>query len=138
MPLEVHPITEADFPDFVRISVAAFQDGMASKLSPKPAPPEYIEQEVKKHIKCQGEEPDTVFLKVIDTDLDGKMIACCKWRINEKERTEEQIKVQIPVPGKDKEGNQAAIDFMNHLAESRLKWMGTKPFYCELLLVLML
>jgi hypothetical protein len=59
------------------------------------------------------------------------MIAGAKWRINKHERTEDQIQVQLPKPGKEQEGNQASIDFMNHLAQSRLKWMGTKPFYCK-------
>ncbi|KAF2181598.1 acyl-CoA N-acyltransferase [Zopfia rhizophila CBS 207.26] len=129
MPLELHPMVESDLPDFVRIQFAAFKGGMASKLTPKPRSPQKEQKMVEKHIKSFKEDPDAHYLKVIDTDLGGKIISCAKWRINLKERTEEEIQVQLPKPGKDEEGNQAAIDFMNYLTESRVEWMGGKPFY---------
>ena len=132
MPLELHPITEADFPDFVRIQFDAFQGGIAGKLM-QDRSPEAQRKSVEKQIKCYQEEKDCHFIKVIDTDLDGKLIAGGKWRINEKERTEEEIEIMIPTPGPEQEGNQGAIDFMDYLSEARRKWMGTKPFYCECL-----
>lgn len=131
MPLEVHPMTEADFPDFVYIQNRAFRNGMASKLAPKPVTPEYIQNSIEKHIKCQRAEPDVHYMKAIDTNLGGRMIAGAKWRINEKEQTEEDFQRMLPIPGKDEEGNQAAQDFRNYLVDARKRWMGTKPFFCR-------
>ena len=131
MPLEVRPVTEEDVADFSRIQYIAFSDGIASFLSPRPAPPDYLPQQIEKNLKSMREEPDCHFMKVVDTDLGGKIIAGAKWRINREERTEEQIQIQLPKPGKEQEGNEAAIQFMNHLARQRQRWMGTKPFYCK-------
>ncbi|KAH7131887.1 acyl-CoA N-acyltransferase [Dendryphion nanum] len=136
MPLEVHPVTESDFKDFVDIQYGAFSGGMASKLNPPPITPEHLQKSIEKHIKNAQDEPDLHFMKVIDTDLNGKMIAGAKWRINHEERTEEQVRlVQIPTPGPEYEGNQAAKDFLKFLAHVRTTWMGTKPFYFLHLLV---
>jgi hypothetical protein len=131
MPLEVHPCTPADFPDFVRIQCAAFSGGIASYIIPTPVTDEWIANRIAEHTKKSTNEPDARYLKVIDTDKDGKMIACAKWRINEKERTEEEIQGQLPVPGKEEEGRPAAQDFMRYLNESRREFMGTAPFYCK-------
>lgn len=131
MPLEVHPFVEADFADFVPLQYSAFKAGIAQKLNPGPHTPESIQKSIQKQIESFRSEPDLRFVKVIDTDLGGKLIAGAKWRINETERTEEQIQVQIPTPTPEQEDNQAAKDFLAYLAEARKKWMGTKPFYCE-------
>jgi hypothetical protein len=104
---------------------------MVTLLYPQPMTKEYIEHAVEKHLKSHREESDVVYLKVIDTSLGGKMIACAKWRINFRERTEEQIQSQLPKPGPDEEGRPAAIDFMNYLTDVRRKYMGTKPFVCK-------
>ncbi|KAF2242637.1 hypothetical protein BU26DRAFT_534674 [Trematosphaeria pertusa] len=135
MPLELHPVVESDFPDFVRIQVAAFNNGMTAYLVPRPVSEDWIEKSVDKHIKCFRAEPDCRFLKVIDTEQSGRMIAVAKWRINEKERTEEQIQPMLPVPGEEQEGNPAAQDFMWYLNRVRREFMGTKPFYFLHLLV---
>jgi len=91
----------------------------------------HINKSVDKHIKSFRGENDITYLKVIDTDLDGQMIAGAKWRINQKERTEEQIQPMLPVPGADEDGKQAMIDFMWYLYKVRREYMGTKPFYCK-------
>lgn len=86
---------------------------------------------VEKHTKSASSEPDVTYLKVVDTELGDKMIACAKWRINEKERTEEQIQSMISVPEEKEKDRPAARDFMNYLAWARKEFMGTKPFACE-------
>lgn len=135
MPLEVHPITqESEVAEFARIQIASFTGGggITALLTPNPLPPEYLEKAIQKHVKSWREEPDVQYLKVIDTDLGGKMIAGAKWRINEKERTEEQIQGMLPVPGPDEEGRPAVQDFMRFLNRARREYMGTKPFYGKL------
>ena len=91
MPLELHPMTESDMADMVRIQQIAFREGIASLLSTGPPTPESTQKDIEKNLKTFREEPDFHFLKVIDTDLDGKMIACAKWRINEKERDRKSV-----------------------------------------------
>lgn len=135
MPLEVHPCAEADFADLMRIQAAAFSTGIASFLTPRPVTEEWIQKTIEKTVKASKTEPDVRFMKVIDTEKGGKMIACAKWRINEKERTEEQIKGQLPVPGKDEEGRPAAQEFMWYLNRVRREHMGTKPCCCKLMLL---
>lgn len=91
----------------------------------------YINKSIDKHIKSMREEKDVAYLKVIDTELDNQIIACAKWRINQKERTEEEIQSMLPVPSADEADKQAATDFMWYLNRVRREFMGTKPFYCE-------
>ncbi|KAF1935176.1 hypothetical protein EJ02DRAFT_460598 [Clathrospora elynae] len=132
MPLQVHPITsEADLVEFYRIQTSAFAagGGIATLLIPNPITPDYIQTSIDKHIKSLREEPDVTYLKVIDTDMGGKMIACAKWRINHEERTEEQIQSMLPIPGKEMEGRLGAQEFMSFLCRARKEYMGTKPFY---------
>jgi hypothetical protein len=133
MPLQVHRITSpTDFENFVGIQIAAFANGggITSLLTPNPITDEYIQEFTGKHIKSWREEPDVVYLKVIDTDLNGKMIAGAKWRINEQERSEEEAKKMYPVPDEKDKGRQGLLDFMAFLSRVRKEYMGTKPFYC--------
>ncbi|CCT61081.1 hypothetical protein IAQ61_001638 [Plenodomus lingam] len=132
MPLELQPCTEPDLVDFTRIMNSAFSSlghGMMQLLIPNPMPDDHLEKSIEKHVKSFREEEDVTYLKIIDTDLNGKMIAGAKWRINKTERTEEQIQKMLPVPGKDEEGRPAAQDFMWFLHRVRKEYMGTKPFY---------
>ncbi|KAL6709646.1 hypothetical protein ACN47E_001074 [Coniothyrium glycines] len=131
MPLEVHKCEESDIADFVRIQVDSFDygGGITAILAPTPRPDDYISKNIDKHLKSLKDERDVTYLKVIDTDLGGKMIAGAKWRINEKERSEEEVKKTLPVPGKDEEGRLGVQDFMWFLNRARWQYMKTKPFY---------
>lgn len=100
MPLEVHPIiSEDDLVTFVQIQMAAFAGGggITAILTPSPMPDDYVQKTINRHVKSWRDEPDITYLKVIDTDLGGKMIAGAKWRINEKGRTQEEVEKTLPV-----------------------------------------
>jgi hypothetical protein len=135
MPLEVHPCVESDFADFSRIYTLAFSSGLASYITPRPVTEKWRKRNIEKMIKSFKTEPDVRYIKVIDTEKDGKMIACAKWRLNEKERTEEQIQSMLPVPGADEEGRPAAQDFLWYLHRVRREYMGTKPYNCKHVLI---
>ncbi|KAL5122031.1 hypothetical protein ACEQ8H_000247 [Pleosporales sp. CAS-2024a] len=136
MPLELQICQEHDLPSFVRIQLSAFSagGGMTTLLKPDPLPADWGEKALQRHLTSLREERDVVFLKVIDTELrddDGQsqMIAGAKWRVNTKERSEEQVRATLPRPGKDDEGRPAAVEFYRFLARVRWEYMGTKPFY---------
>lgn len=133
MPLEIHPVLPSDIPELVRIQIAAFATGIASKLFPNPIYPSYITSSIAKHAKSQASEPDVQYLKVIDTELDGQMVAAAKWRINLEERTQEEVEKMLPRPGNEEEGNEAAKAFMAYLRWARGTFMGAKPFFCTLI-----
>ncbi|KAF2112305.1 hypothetical protein BDV96DRAFT_649106 [Lophiotrema nucula] len=128
MGFKVEYCEEKDFMRFVVIQIAAFNSGIAAELFERPLTEELKRKQADKHIKSQWEEKDCHFLKLIDDELEGEesIIAVAKWRINEKERTEEQIQIQLPNP-KDGE-NEASRDFFEYLRSTRLEFMGTKPF----------
>ena len=135
MPLELHRITSPDdLEAFSAIQIAAFESGggMASLLNPDTSSKESWEKYVEKHVQSWRNEPDVVYLKVVDTDIDGgKMIAGAKWRINEKELSEEVAEKMRPKPqGKDLE-KPAVVDFLGFLSRVRKQYMGTKPFCCK-------
>jgi hypothetical protein len=129
MVLEVHPLTASDMPTLVTIQMAAFSTGVVTKLFPTNSPT-YIPTTIAKHLKSMTEEPDVRYLKVIDTELNGQIIACAKWRINLAERGQEEVEKMLPQPGKEEEGNEAAKAFMAYLRWARSTYMGSKPFYC--------
>ena len=132
MPLELHRITSPDdLETFSTIQLAAFDSGggIASLLRPDLSNKENWEKYVDRHIQSLRDEPDVVYLKVVDTDLEGgKMIAGAKWRINEKELSQEAAEKMYPKPqGKDLE-KPALVDFFAFLSRVRKQYMGTKPF----------
>lgn len=133
MGLELHLCTELDIPEFVQIQIAAFGTGggMTQFMVEYPPSEEHINKSVEKHLKSLREEKDVTYLKVVDTELDGQMIAGAKWRINQKERKNEEIQSMLPVPGADEESKQAMIDFIWYLNKVRKEYMGTRPFYCN-------
>ncbi|KAF2003544.1 hypothetical protein P154DRAFT_520120 [Amniculicola lignicola CBS 123094] len=134
MVLELHRMSsEADLAEFHRLQTAAFTFGIPACVAPSPLPANWTEISIGKHVKSFQGEPDCHFLKVIDTELGGRIVAAAKWRINHHERTTEEIQKQLPKPKED--DHAAAKDFINFLIDSRLEFMGTKPFYLLHILV---
>lgn len=134
MPLELLPCEEADLQDFVRIQHAAFQSGLVAFLAPQPATEEWLHDTASKYAESMRDEPDCHFLKVVDTELGGRMIAGAKWRINPEGRSEEQLKKMLPVPGEKQEGNPVAQAFMWYLNRMRKQYVGTAPSCGKLML----
>ncbi|CAI6341520.1 unnamed protein product [Periconia digitata] len=133
MPLEIRPITEADLREFIDITAKAFAGTLVSLLNPQLSE-EGIQRQIAKNTKSMREEPDCHLLKVVDTELDDKIVACAKWRINEKERTEEQIQNMLPQPNRETD-SAVSIELQEYLSRMRMKYMGTKPFVFLHLLV---
>ena len=87
MPLKIEPVSEADIPAIVELDYAAFS--RHSKVTPLVYPNGLTENLYKKGIEMRKKdfkEPGRVFVKVVDTDLDGKMIATAAWRIWEEDQ----------------------------------------------------
>ncbi|KAF2710352.1 hypothetical protein K504DRAFT_476343 [Pleomassaria siparia CBS 279.74] len=128
MPLQLQPVTLSDMPDVATIQRAAFSTGMISLLMPRPITTEAIAKSIEAHAKSMTTEPDVFYVKVVDTDLDNKIIAVGKWRINKAHRGQEDVERMLPKPGKAEEGNQAVLDMMRYLRWGRSTFMGGKPF----------
>lgn len=132
MPLELHPMSPTDMLQFTTIQYSVFNSGIIKLISPSPLTPAAIKEASEKHIKCLETEPDCHYLKVIDTELpEGEqLIAGAKWRINEKERGEEEIKKMLP-DYESEEAGSAKRDFLQYLSEGRRVHMGGRPFACK-------
>ena len=69
------------------------------------------------------------YFKVIDTELDNTLIAVSKWRIYEKERSEEEVKSEFTLPAPVPEDCRAAREkFMAGIFKARWDIMGTRPY----------
>jgi GNAT superfamily N-acetyltransferase len=125
MSLIVARITDpADFTDFVRIEHAAFRTPFSLKIFPTSNhTPEKDRESVEKHVKTLREDPDVTYLKVVDLDT-NKIIACCKWRFNLTEKTEEEQARMMPPLDTNREENPALADFFQHLYEGRKNLAG--------------
>lgn len=133
MPLEIRPLAEEDVWEYHDIFNKAFKGTLVSNLSPPPTETSMQEQ-VEKTKKTMHTEPDLRLLKVVDTDLDDRIVACAKWRINEKERTEEEIQTMLPKPNREKD-SAISIELQDYLTRVRKQYMGTKPFVFLSLLI---
>ncbi|KAF2198015.1 acyl-CoA N-acyltransferase [Delitschia confertaspora ATCC 74209] len=133
MPLQLSPLNPDEIGDFVRIQCAAFQSGMAHKMS-LPLTPEKRQSMRDRNLKSLREDSDCHYLKVVDTDT-NEIIACAKWRINLSERSEEVVEKTLPVVDESEGANRAERDFMRWLRENRWEWMGGRPFYLLHILV---
>jgi hypothetical protein len=72
--------------------------------------------------------PRAHFYKAVDTELDNKVIAVAKWRIFDKERSEEEVKSEYTLPDPIPEDCRPAWDkFMDGIFKARWNIMATKP-----------
>ncbi|ORY11429.1 hypothetical protein BCR34DRAFT_326561 [Clohesyomyces aquaticus] len=129
MPLELHPCTPEDMHALTEIQFSAFDSGITGLLHPA-VTSMTITDFANKHKICMANEPDCHYLKVIDTELpaDLQIIACAKWRINEIERGEEEVRKMLPDAESEKEGS-AKRQFFEYLRDGRQTYMGGRPFY---------
>lgn len=134
MTLTVTPLTDADVEDSLRLQRASFHSGGGMSLilgrTPEIAPAE-LASEAAKRRKALATQPYTHFLKVVDSELDGRMVAVGYWDIYEDGPTDEQFE-KLCTPHPPPEGVEgmwlrAWNDFFAYIASGRRKYFPRAP-----------
>lgn len=130
MPLELHPLTEADARRSVDIEEAAHAPDPFNKiLSPGPFLPDELERRASQLVAELKEDPTVRWFKVVDTDLPEpeRMIACAKITIC--------LEKPLLAPCNfGPECNVEACELMlGDLRQRRERIMGDKPHVCKYL-----
>ncbi|OLN98036.1 hypothetical protein CCHL11_06866 [Colletotrichum chlorophyti] len=85
MPIEVHPVLEADFRRCAEVEHLAFAELPDNKfLFPGPMPEDFLELRGSDLAKQTREDPTVRFFKAVDTDLSGDeaIVAFAKWNVH--------------------------------------------------------
>jgi len=138
MPIEIHPMTEADVPAHVDIMWASFGPDLMSVFFPNgmsAADRSHMAADTLKSMRKDKPTEKLLFLKAIDTDLpaESQIVATAKWLIYPQERTEEQLDKDENEGSRDdlfSEGanKEAMISFFTELARERRERFGGRPY----------
>ncbi|TKA25809.1 hypothetical protein B0A50_05564 [Salinomyces thailandicus] len=137
MPLELHPLQEADLPAYDEIIHEAFRGDIGDLLYPNGYTPADRTHSLTRALQKWRQHPQTVQkTKVIDTALPdtdplNKIISVADWNFHPQERSEAELDAA------DEEGQDAGfppsanIPFMKHffglLSENKRRILGGKP-----------
>ena len=129
MPLEVHPLQPEDLEAWVRLHYLAFRNSTVACLwRSEPSAASYSILAKSRGRELLESSPRAHHYKVVDTELDNKLVAVAKWHIYEKERSEEEVRSDFTLPAQIPEECRAAREkFMDGIFKSRWDIMGTKP-----------
>lgn len=138
MPIEIHPMTEADVPAHVSLMWASFGPDLMSVFFPNgmsDADRSHMAADTLKSMRKNKPTEKLLFLKAIDTDLpaDSQIVATAKWLIYPQERTEEELDKDENEGSRDdlfSEGahKEAMIPFFTELARGRRERFGGRPY----------
>ncbi|KAJ9132142.1 hypothetical protein NKR23_g11399 [Pleurostoma richardsiae] len=132
MPLRLFPAAESDAPRAAELEHAAYSPSPFNKvLFPGPFPPEALGHRAAGLAEELKNDPTVVWLKVVDTDIEGddKMIAFAKWHIYES--PSEPSKPRTFGPGCNVE---ACEELFGGLARMKQQWVGSRShLYLHLL-----
>jgi len=130
MPLEVHPLQPEDLEAWVRLHYLAFKTTTVACLwRSEPSAASYSILAKSRGRELLEHSPRAHFFKVVDTELDNKPVAVAKWRIYNKERSEEEVKSEFTLPAQTPEECRAAREkFMAGIFKARWDIMGTRPY----------
>ena len=132
MPLILQPMVEADMERTIEIQARAFAtepwDQVMFPNGRSPAVKAIMVEGARKDFH----NPNSVFIKVVDTDRNNEMIALARWWIYKQERPEiEWNKPREPTNWGPDANNEALNDFMTAMDEKRKKLMAGQPHCCE-------
>ena len=129
MPLEIRPLQPEDVEAWVRLLYLAFENTTVACLwRSEPSPASYSIMAKSRGRELLEHSPGVHHYKVVDTELDNKLIAVAAWRIYDKERSEEEVKSEFTLPDPVPEECRPAQDkFMAGIFKAKWEIMGTKP-----------
>ena len=138
MPIEIHPMTEADVPQHVNLMWDSFGPDLMSIFFPRGmsvADREHMAADTLKSMHKNKPTEKLLFLKAVDTDLpaDSQIVATAKWLIYPQERSEEELKKDEDEGSRDdlfSEGanKEVMIPFFTELARERRERWGGRPY----------
>jgi GNAT superfamily N-acetyltransferase len=127
MPLEVHPLTEADVLEWTRIHYEAFKPTSVGCLWLRKPSDESFRERAAARASILSDPHARVF-KCVDTDLDSKIISVAQWSVFDKERPWEEVERGMqPRPSFPEDNAPARLEFMEGINKSRREIVGTKP-----------
>ncbi|KAI9712441.1 MAG: hypothetical protein M1820_001654 [Bogoriella megaspora] len=135
MPLTLLPMTEADLPNFTRISEAAFaSDFLNPYIWPNGRLPSDNAMLDAQHAKELRDDPNTYFLHVVDTSTNTS-IACAQW-IYMPPRSASELAKPISLPEFAPSSNHEVMKFVfEGFLRARDEIMGGKEFWMLAVLV---
>lgn len=142
MPLQVVPLTTADIPAFADVDDAAMQTWPLARAMHLAAPPGQIRKDMISawmRSALEHPEPGQQWLKVVDEELDGKLIAGGGWKFVETPEAKEGVKEEVPAPvteargpmeeGKEGPGRNGVWDAMRRgWTEFQAEWFADIPY----------
>jgi GNAT superfamily N-acetyltransferase len=145
MPIEIHPMTEADVGQHVNLMWDSFGPDLMSIFFPRgmsAADRSHMAADTLKSMRKSKPTEKLLFLKAIDTDLpaDSQIVATAKWLIYPQERSEEDLKKDEEEGSRDDLFSEGAkkeimIPFFEELARERRERFGGRPYVLLSILV---
>jgi GNAT superfamily N-acetyltransferase len=138
MPIELHPMTEADADAHLAIMWASFGTDLMSVFYPKGMSAndrEHMKADTLKSMRKNKPTEQFLYIKAIDTDLpaDAQIISTAKWQIYPRQRSEEELDQDAKEGSRDtmfSEGAdvEAMKAFFSELADRRKERFGGEPY----------
>lgn len=138
MPIELHPMTEADVDAHLAIMWASFGPDLMSVFYPKGLSADdlsHMKADTLKAMRKDKPTEQTVYIKAIDTDLpaDKQIVSTAKWQIYPRQRTDEELDRDAAEGGRENmfsEGAnvEAMKAFFSELVEKRRERFGGEPY----------
>ena len=135
MPLVVEKAQEEDIPQLLDIFYAAFHDDPWDLIMfPQVPPPEARTAATNRWRKEISTHPHITFLKVVDTDDDGEIIAFARWHVYRAERSKRDWQDMTRRDWDEGTNVDAANEFLDAVRRKRQKVMRGQPHCCKILL----
>jgi len=138
MPLELHPLEEADLGIATDVIWKAFEGGLMSFMYPNGVTDADRQHSINSTLKSWRKHPDTIRkFKVIDTDLPAddpfqRIVGISDWKFYPKQRSEEELDEEMNEMGDDPfppSADKAKMEeFFGGIAKARREHMGGKPY----------
>lgn len=138
MPIELHPMTEADVPAHTDIMWRAFGPQLMSVFFPNGMSEndlEHMQADTLKAMRKNKPTEQTLYIKSIDTDLPAgkQIVSTAKWQIYPRQRSEEELNKDEEEGKRDSLFSEGAdvtsmTAFFGELAEKRRERFGGEPY----------
>ncbi|KAK1047119.1 hypothetical protein LTR74_017815 [Friedmanniomyces endolithicus] len=116
MPLSVAPMQESDIAAFAALDAAAMANWGVAKAMQNSMPAGVSRQAMIEKWTRDGwaKDSELVWLKLVDSALDGEMVAAAMWGFHLKEEEEKQVENEVPAPAPVAEvGGENAVEEMS-------------------------